>query len=44
MNILMPGATDEDDLIECAMPEQYKTRWDEKVKKWVTTAVSSSDY
>ena len=44
MNVLIPGATDDDDLIESALPEQYKTKWNAASKKWITTTVSSSDY
>ena len=44
MNVLIPGATDDDDLIESALPEQYKTKWDAASNKWITTTVSSSDY
>ena len=44
MNVLVPGATDDDDLIEFPLPEQYKTKWNEKSKSFVTSTVSSSDY
>ena len=44
MNVLVPGSTDDDDLIEFPLPEQYKTKWNEASKSFVTTTVSSSDY
>ena len=44
MNVLLPGKSDDDDLIEIPIPEQFKTKYDEKSKKLITTNVSSSDY
>lgn len=42
MNIVVPGATDEDDPIEIPLPEQYETRLLPGQNKLVTEAVSHS--
>ena len=39
-NVTTPGATEEDDGVETALPEQFSSVFDKDQKKWVTTSVT----
>ena len=40
LNIVVPGATDDDEFKEHAIPEQFVSKWDEKGAKWVTNSMA----
>jgi adenylyl cyclase-associated protein len=40
MNVLVPGATEDDDMIEIPIPEQFQHVWDPEKKKLVTECLS----
>ena len=40
MNVSTPGATEDDDLVEQALPEQFSNSYDAATKTWVTTPVT----
>ena len=44
INVNYPGETDEDDMIEVPIPEQNVSKYDPATKKWVTKAVSHTEY
>ncbi|KNC76844.1 hypothetical protein SARC_10680 [Sphaeroforma arctica JP610] len=41
MNVSIPGATPEDDLVESPIVEQFRTTLDPKTRKWTTTIMDS---
>jgi hypothetical protein len=39
-NVTTPGATEDDDGVETALPEQFSATFNKATKKWVTTSVT----